>query len=571
MSHNVSTEQSNEGPSQSGGIVRSVSPATMAEQFSEGPGPRPGGIAGSAVPKRGVKRKLDAKSLETKYEVLMEVEKGQKSKKQIADNYGLAFSTLSTWVKKADEIKNAYLNGDYCAKRKRLRPAGYPEVEEALLKWFKAARDQNVPITGPFMMEKASGLAKRLGVPEGQFKVSSGWLERFKERHGITFKKVCGEEKSVNVNSDQMEEWQRTLSVILKEYRPDDIYNADETGLFYRLMPDRTLEFKKVDCHGGKQSKERITALVCANMSGTDKVPLFVLGKAANPRCFKNVKSLPTQYDSNAKAWMTGEIFTKWVTKFDKKCQRQRRKVAMIIDNCPAHPKLKGLKAVKLIFLPPNTTSRTQPMDQGVIRALKHHYRKQVIRKHLRAIDRKEQVKINILDALYFLQQAWHSVTQKTIVNCYGHAGFKITDDVSQTETNADDDEDPLDDLPLARLIGSNITMEEYISVDDNVPICDDVTEDSIVDDIISARPTSAECDAEADDDDNEQADEMTMEPPSVDMALSACDTLRHFLQGQPGLEDVLSKLCDIDKCVSNIDLSRRCAKQALITDFFRA
>ena len=402
-----------------------------------------------------------------------------------------------------------------------------------------------------------------LGVPEGLAAGLNG-----SRRDTESPSKRSAAKRSVNVNSDQMEEWQRALSVILKEYRPDDIYNADETGLFYRLMPDRTLEFKKVDCHGGKQSKERITALVCANMSGTDKVPLFVLGKAADPRCFKNVKSLPTQYDSNAKAWMTGEIFTKWVTKFDKKCQRQRRKVALIIDNCPAHPKLKGLKAVKLIFLPPNTTSRTQPMDQGVIRALKHYYRNQVVRKQLRAIDRKEEVKINVLDALYFLQQAWHSVTQRTIVNCYGHAEFKITDDVSQTETNADDDDDdPLDDLPLARLIGSNITMEEYVSVDGNVPICDDVTEDSIVD-IISARPTSAECDAEADDDDNEQADETTMEPPSVDMALSACDTLRHFLQGQPGLEDVLSKLCDIDKCVSNIDLSRRCAKQALMTDF---
>ena len=92
-------------------------------------------------------------------------------------------------------------------------------------------------------MEKASDLAKLLGVPDGQFKILSGWLERFKERHGISFKKVCGEEKSVDLASDQMEEWHRTLSVLLKEYQPDDIYNADETGLFFRLMPDRTLEF----------------------------------------------------------------------------------------------------------------------------------------------------------------------------------------------------------------------------------------------------------------------------------------------------------------------------------------
>ena len=75
MSDN-STEQSSKGHSQTGGIVRSVSPVPLAEQSGEGPGPRPGGITGSAVPKKGVKRKLDAKSLETKYEVLMEIEKG---------------------------------------------------------------------------------------------------------------------------------------------------------------------------------------------------------------------------------------------------------------------------------------------------------------------------------------------------------------------------------------------------------------------------------------------------------------------------------------------------------------
>lgn len=101
------------------------------------------------------------------------------------------------------------------------------------------------------MTEKARDLAKRLGVPQGLFKVSSGWLERFKERHGISLKKVCGEEKSDDVPSDQMEEWQRTLSLLMREYKPDDIYNADESGLFYRLLPDRTLEFKIVDFHGG--------------------------------------------------------------------------------------------------------------------------------------------------------------------------------------------------------------------------------------------------------------------------------------------------------------------------------
>lgn len=52
-----------------------------------------------------------------------------------------------------------------------------------------------------------------------------------------------------------MTEWQSRLKCILDQYRPDDIYNADETGIFYRLLPDKTLEFKAVDCHGGKKKQ----------------------------------------------------------------------------------------------------------------------------------------------------------------------------------------------------------------------------------------------------------------------------------------------------------------------------
>ena len=327
------------------------------------------------------------------------------------------------------------------------------------------------------------------------------------------------------------------------------------------------LKFKDKDCHGGKQSKERITAMVCGNMSGTDKRPLLVISKSSKPRCFNNIKSFPTEYDANKKAWMTSEIFVKWVTKFDKTCQRQRRKCALIVDNCPAHPKVKGLKNVTLFFLPLNTTSKTQPMDQGVIRNLKHYYRKLVIVRHLRAIER-EMEKISILDAMHNLQQAWNNVNETTIANCYKKADFKVFDDTDAVDIEADIDEDPLDDLPLARLMGSNFTMNDYVSVDNDVPTCEELTDDAIVDDIVASR------DATPDDNDNgDDADDLEIppvEPPTVDMALKACDTLRLFLQQQTNVTDILEKLCHVDKCVMQIDLSKRCAKQSVITDFFR-
>lgn len=80
-----------------------------------------------------------------------------------------------------------------------------------------------------------------------------------------------------------MRAWASSLKTIFAEYSPSDIFNADETGLFFCLLPDKTLEIKGVDCHGGKNSKERVTVMVCANMSCTEKLPLLAIGKLKKP------------------------------------------------------------------------------------------------------------------------------------------------------------------------------------------------------------------------------------------------------------------------------------------------
>ena len=71
---------------------------------------------------------------------------------------------------------------------------------------------------------------------------------------------------------------------------------------------------------------------------------------------------------------MTSIIFSDWVREQDRKFSLQNRNVAIFIDNCPAHPHVQSLRSVILVFLPPNTTSKTQPFDQGIIANLKHHY-----------------------------------------------------------------------------------------------------------------------------------------------------------------------------------------------------
>ena len=154
-----------------------------------------------------------------------------------------------------------------------------------------------------------------------------------------------------------VDDWKERLPDLISGYKPDDIYNMDETGLFYRDLPDRTLAVKGQECTGGKKAKERITLALCVSLTGEFERPL-VIGRAAKPRCFKHLclDKLPVTWKFNKKAWMTTELFNEWIGNFNKKMTAQNRKVLLMLDNAPSHPK-KDLSNVKCLFLPANTTS----------------------------------------------------------------------------------------------------------------------------------------------------------------------------------------------------------------------
>jgi hypothetical protein len=125
--------------------------------------------------------------------------------------------------------------------------------------------------------------------------------------------------------------------MLLERYEPRDIYNADETGLFYNCLLDRMLTLKGCSCHGGKVPK-RITVLLCVNSDGSDKQVRIMVGKSMKPCCFKNIKKLPVKYYANKKAWMTTTIFTEFLRALDASMGVQSRNILLFVDNCAAHP-----------------------------------------------------------------------------------------------------------------------------------------------------------------------------------------------------------------------------------------
>ena len=142
---------------------------------------------------------------------------------------------------------------------------------------------------------------------------------------------------------------------------------------------------------------------------------MFVIGKSVKPQFFKGVKTLPSRYCAQHKSWMSGGLFEDWVHELDWKFGISKRKIALIIDHYTAHPHVENLKWADLIFLPPNTTSYTQPIDQGIIRGLKAKYRSLAIRKLILALEKKEPIpKFSILSAMYMLKKAWDAISNQT-------------------------------------------------------------------------------------------------------------------------------------------------------------
>ena len=351
------------------------------------------------------------------------------------------------------------------------------------------------------------------------------------------------------------------------------------------MLPNKTMKFKGEKCVGGKMSKDRLTVMVAANMTGSEKIKLLVIGKAKSPRCFKNIKTLPVDYESNARAWMTSSLFEKIITQWDNRLFRQKKKILLLVDNCPAHPKISNLKAIKLVFLPANTTSVLQPMDQGVIKALKTEFRKLQMIKILQELETTDTpYKLNILDAILFISKAWDQVSQQTISNCFRHAGFR-----SQLVGHLlDSDEE--DNLPLSKWLNlqkpadtprdENIPLEEWIydfpvqelateenwknfvDVDENLKTADDLTDVQILESV------SENLDNETDD---ENVNENECRAPTIKEVYSAIQTVRNFFVLNNDIDlQVDPSLFNLEKIIERKYLSsKRAQKQSKLTDFF--
>src|SRR6266511_3060273 len=145
--------------------------------------------------------------------------------------YEISAGQVSDILKESDKWLSIDPNS-YQAKLKRPHTSPVVNIEDALILWIQKALECNVTITGTIIQQKALRFAELLG--NNDFKASIGWLDKFKQRYSIKEYNKHGESQSAPI--EKIPQMREELKKVLMKYNKEDIFNCDETGLYWKPL-----------------------------------------------------------------------------------------------------------------------------------------------------------------------------------------------------------------------------------------------------------------------------------------------------------------------------------------------
>jgi hypothetical protein len=303
------------------------------------------------------------------------------SKRAISREYDVSEGAIrKVWDKREQILEQSTLMSDEVKEKTFRSSVGrFTELEDMLYIWIDSMCRANLPVPPSPAIAKAKSITSSLSIPKTDFKASWQWLSRFKVRRGLQKMLLHEEGAKVNKSNLGLLAALDDLYVIIAQYDPENVYNMDETGLFFRLLPRYSLLMPDEDIsttRGKKKSKDRVSLIVCANAVGTHKIPCALISKLKAPACIKD-RQWPVPYFSQAKAWMDVEMCWKWFNEvfLPEVKKRTEHCVLLLLDNAPGHFEAFERDNVRIVFFPPNCTSWKQPCDMGIIAALKKRFK----------------------------------------------------------------------------------------------------------------------------------------------------------------------------------------------------
>jgi hypothetical protein len=397
------------------------------------------GSSDAATPR--AKRQKRVMNLNCKLQVLDRLGSGE-SAASVGKVFGVNESTIRYIKKNGVSIRTSIGRSTATGNKvtSRTRDPAIEKMEKALSIWIEDQSQKKVPLTTLLIKAKAIKLFEHFkGDADTIFLGSKGWFENFKKRQSLHNIKVTGEAASADTVAAAAYPAELKEHIEEKGYLPEQVFNADETGLFWKKMPARTfISTQEKAAPGFKAAKDRVTLLLCANASGDCMIKPMMLHRAYNPHALKgkNKEHLPVFWRANKKAWVTAAVFLDWFNncfvhevKHYLASKNLDFKVLLLLDNAPGHPQEDLQFAhpnIEVRFLPPNTTSILQPMDQGIIATFKAYYTRRTFKGIVDVMDLDEELtvtdcwkKYDISQCITNIKESVAEITQTTLNACW--------------------------------------------------------------------------------------------------------------------------------------------------------
>uniref|UniRef100_UPI003590093E tigger transposable element-derived protein 1-like n=1 Tax=Myxine glutinosa TaxID=7769 RepID=UPI003590093E len=307
-----------------------------------------------------------------------------------------------------------------------------------------------------------------------KFNASKGWFEKFQKR--FKRKSVVLHGEAASADKAAAEGYvNETFRTIIEEggYKPEQVFNMDETALFWKRMPSRTfIMIEGARAPGFNAHKDRVTLVMCGNAAGFMIKPGLIY-KSKNPRVLKNKNKnlLPVYWMHNQKSWITKLLTSDWFhqcfipeVKLYLAEKGLEFKVLLLMDNA-GHALDLSYDGVQIEFLPPNTTSLIQPMDQGVIRAFKALYMRNTLQHLVEAMDSDENFSLKaywreytIATCLQNIQMAIKEMKTETLNACWKKLWPEVVHDYVYKGFSPDEVHHSAVDkaMKLAKLLGGD-------------------------------------------------------------------------------------------------------------------
>ena len=423
------------------------------------------------------KRKI---SVAIKMKILNDFQKG-KSLSHIAESYQIPKSTLKHIWSNRGKIEQCAQNISSQVATKIIRPrnSAFHKLETLLFMWIVDQKEKGVALSETIIRQKALSLFGHLKSEfnsDCNFLASHGWFEKFRARHQLKSGHLYGgSSNAASSDSSAVVDYTEKFNKLITKggYSPRHVFNVHETRLLWKELPKNSFFTHDKQLHALSQ-KPQFTLLLGGNANGDVKLSPWIL---YSNQTYIGKTSVPVTLRYNAKAMLTKSTFSEWFTcyfvPFVKNYTKRKNidhKALLILDNSPGHPtNLNDIYPhIKVVYLPPNTTSCVQPMDQGICSMFKSYYLKIVMNKIVQLNgDNDKNVflymylkKYNVESAAKNIYDAWSSISQSAMAGAWKKLWPEIV-----PETVDKDGEDSACNEEIVEL--SNNAAFEEITIED--------------------------------------------------------------------------------------------------------